>query len=94
MKPGSSYTEHELGEKPVLVQPSVTIKQRLNAALKFLSMKKILILILILILTFTLISCEWDRKPVQEVTPAKDIVDIIAYAPGEYEGDSTYYCLG
>jgi hypothetical protein len=52
-------------------------------------MKK-LILILLVIAT---ISCDWDRHPVQEITQHDNATDIIAYAPGEYDADSTYYCL-
>jgi hypothetical protein len=54
------------------------------------TMKKIFILLL----TFTLISCvQFDSNPTQEVTPSNDATDIIAYAPGEYDQDSVYYCL-
>jgi len=38
MKPGSSYVEHELGEKPIPVQPSVTTEQRLRTLLKIILM--------------------------------------------------------
>ena len=44
-------------------------------------------------LALTAIGCEYDRKPVQEVTPESDAVNVIAYAPGEYVQDSIYYCL-
>jgi len=44
-------------------------------------------------LALTAIGCEYDRKPVQEVTPEFDAVNVIAYAPGEYVQDSIYYCL-
>lgn len=56
-------------------------------------MKKLIVLFVIFILALTLISCEWSEYPVQDVTPANDAIDIIAYAPGEYDADSTYYCL-
>jgi hypothetical protein len=57
--------------------------------LKNKHMKKITLLMLAL----TTIGCEYDTKPVQEVTPESNAINVIAYAPGEYVQDSIYYCL-